>query len=225
MLNIAIDGTAGSGKSALAKGIARKLNIKRLNTGALYRGIACEYDSFTQEEPNDEIVEKFAKDLELKVSFNGEEQNVIVNGTNYTQNLKLEKISILTAKIAQFSLLREKVLKLQREFASNNDCVMEGRDICSGVLPNAQVKIFLTASPEKRAQRRYEELKNKPNPPTFEEVLRDLKERDYSDEHRKIAPLKQAKDAVKVDNSEMNLQQTIDFCVELIEKKLEKANR
>ena len=218
MLNIAIDGTAGSGKSALAKGIAKALKIKRLNTGEVYRAIACEYLSKVGEVLDEKKLAEFVKTLKIEILFKDEKQITLINGNDHTKYLREEKTSIFTAQIAQYKEIRKKVLEIQRDFAKKYDCVMEGRDIGRDVLPNAQIKIFLTAKEEIRAKRRFFDLKD--DNVTFEEVLEDLKKRDYADANRKIAPLKIADDGVLVDNSDMNLVQTIDYCLKLIKDKI-----
>lgn len=218
MINIAIDGTAGSGKSALAKGIAKALNIKRLNTGEIYRAIACEYISKVGETLDEKKLAVFCHNLKIEILFKDEKQITLINGNDYTKILRDEKTSIFTAKIAKYKEVRQKVLEKQREFAKKYDCVMEGRDIGSHVLPNAQLKIFLTAREEIRAKRRFFEIKD--DDITLEEVLEDLRKRDYADANREIAPLKIADDGVKVDNSDMNLVQTIDYCLKLIKDKI-----
>lgn len=217
MLNIAIDGHVASGKSVVAKAIAQKLNIKVLDTGAIYRGLACEYKEEGFDEPNLEKVTKFIKDVSVKVEFIDGKQHVIVNDKDYTPYLRLEEISTLSSKISPYPILREKVLEIQRAFASANDCVMEGRDIGTDVLPNAQVKLFITASAEVRAWRRYEQVKDKSV--SFEKVLADLKERDYKDEHREVAPLKPAEDSIILDTSDMTLQEVIEKCISIIKDK------
>ena len=218
MINIAIDGTAGSGKSALAKGIAKALNIKRLNTGEIYRAIACEYLSKIGENLDNKNVSLFCQNLKIEVLFKDERQITLVNGNDHTKSLREEKTSIFTAQIAKFKEIRQKVLAIQRDFAKKYDCVMEGRDIGREVLPNAQIKIFLTAKEEIRAKRRFFDIKDENI--TFEEVLEDLKKRDYEDSNREIAPLKISDDGVLVDNSQMNLTQTIDYCLKLIKDRI-----
>lgn len=219
MLNIAIDGHAGSGKSALAHGLAQRLGYKVLDTGALYRGMACAYRESGLGEVNEESINKFVKDIKVSVKFIDDLQHVFVNGKDYTAHLREPEISYLASKVSVYQNLRDKIVDLQRDFAANNNCVMEGRDIATNVLPNAHIKIFLTASAEKRAMRRYLELKDKENT-TFEQVLKDLKERDYRDETRTIAPLKPAKDSVILDNGDLDVEGTIDRAVEIVNEKL-----
>ena len=218
MLNIAIDGHVGSGKSTLAGELAKILHLKMLNTGEIYRSIACSYKE-SKMEIDEESVKKFVENLKIEIIFNENQQIVFVNGKNYKDFLRIEEISMLTSKISPFPIIREKVLKLQRDFAEKYDCVMEGRDIGTVVLPNADFKFFVTATEQVRARRRYDQLKNKKDAPTFEQILEDLRQRDYNDEHRKIAPLKPAKDSIILDTSNMTLDQTVEHCYQIIKNK------
>ena len=220
MINITIDGHVGSGKSTLAKELAKKLGYKVLDTGAIYRGFACAFKEGNFKEVNEENVNLLVKNSTVEVFFENDLQHVVVNGRDYTSHLREEEISVLSAKISPFPPLRGKVKDLQRNFAQKYNCVVEGRDIGTVVLPNADVKFFVTASEEVRAKRRFEQYKDKKDEPSFQEVLQDLKERDYRDEHRPIAPLKPAKDAIVVDSSDMTLPQTIDYCLSVIKDKV-----
>ena len=219
MLNIAIDGHVGSGKSTLSKGIAKKLNLRVLDTGAIYRGIACRFKAEGLENHIDEgTINKFVEKLKVQVEFDGDLQRVIVDGVDYTPWLRKEETSVLTSKISPFPKIRDKVLDIQRDFAKKYDCVIEGRDIGTVVLPNADMKFFITASEQVRAQRRYDQIKNLPDSPSYQEILQDLRVRDYQDEHRKIAPLKPARDSIILDTSDMTLEQTIEKCVQIIQE-------
>lgn len=219
MLNIAIDGHVGSGKSTLSKGLAKRLNLRVLDTGAIYRGIACRFKAEGLENHIDEgTINKFVEKLKVQVKFDGDLQRVIVDGVDYTPWLRKEETSVLTSKISPFPKIRDKVLDIQRDFAKKYDCVIEGRDIGTVVLPNSDVKFFITASEKVRAQRRYDQIKNLPDSPSYDEILKDLRMRDYQDEHRKIAPLKPAEDSIIMDTSEMTLEQTIEKCVQIIQE-------
>ena len=219
MLNIAIDGHVGSGKSTLSKGLAKRLNLRVLDTGAIYRGIACRFKAEGLKNHIDEgTINKFVEKLKVQVEFDGDLQRVIVDGVDYTPWLRKEETSVLTSKISPFPKIRDKVLDIQRDFAKKYDCVIEGRDIGTVVLPNADVKFFITASEKVRAQRRYDQIKNLPDSPSYDEILKDLRMRDYQDEHRKIAPLKPAEDSIIMDTSEMTLEQTIEKCVQIIQE-------
>ena len=217
MINIAIDGTAGSGKSTVAKLLALKLNYKLLNTGEIYRSLACAYNQEFHCEPNNQNIEKFLKDKVVEIKFENFNQFVLVNRICFKDKLRTEEISILTSKIAVFQVLRDKVLKIQRDFAKENDCVMEGRDIGTIVLPNADVKFFITASQEERAKRRFLQIKDKNE--TYESVLEDLKERDFRDMNREIAPLKPAIDSIIIDNTDMTIDENVETCLKIIVEK------
>lgn len=220
MFNVTIDGKAGCGKSTLAEELSKKLNLKKFNTGAVYRGITCEYRKiYNLTEPTKEIINNFIENLNVLVKFEGDIQHIIVNGTDYTPFLREEVIGNLSAKTSSFDQLREKVRQIQRNFASTNDCIMEGRDIGTTVLPNAKCKLFITASNEVRAQRRFEQLKNKPNCPTFEKILEEINERDHIDETREHGTLLPAKDSIIIDNSNETLPQTLSRCLSIIEEK------
>ena len=220
MINIAIDGHVGSGKSTLARGLADKLGFKVFDTGAIYRGLACAFKNSHYNDNNEENIKDFLKDLDVKIFFKNKLQHVVVFNTDYTPYLRLEEISMLSSQISPYKILRDKVVMLQRNFAKENNCIMEGRDIATVVLPNADVKFFITASETVRANRRYEQIKDKPNSPSYDEILKDLRERDYKDEHRDVAPLKPAKDSIIIDTSNMNLDETIDYCLKIIKAKV-----
>ena len=186
MFKIAIDGYMGSGKSTLAKGLCERLgdNFKMLDTGAIFRAIAYAYYVSFGEEVEESKVKELIVSKEIEVRFNGDKQNVFVNNENVTPFIRTERISQMASKISIFPFVREKYLKIAKNFASRNNCVMEGRDIGSVVMPDADVKIFLTASVEDRAQRRYDEIKASGQPCDYNETLSLIKERDKK-ENRK----------------------------------------
>ncbi len=216
MINIAIDGHVCSGKSTLARALARKLGYHVLDTGAIYRGLACAYRDRGLTQINEEEIKRFVDTVNVKVAFDGQVQRVIVNDKDYTPSLREEEISILSSKISPYPYLREKVLSIQRDFAKKYNCILEGRDIGTVVLPDADVKFFVTARPEIRAKRRAEQLNDKSI--TFEQVLKDLEERDYKDKHRAVAPLKVAPDAIVIDTSDDTLDETMDKCIRAIKQ-------
>ena len=222
MFNIAIDGTTSSGKSTLSQGLSKALGFKRLDTGAIYRGIACNFKRRGFKSVDEKSIAQLVENLRIQVYFDGEEQHVIVNGVDETAFLRSEEISMLTSLISPYKQVRQVVLKLQRNFAKNNDCVMEGRDITTVVLPNADVKFFITATAEERAKRRYLQFKDAPNAPSFEEVLADLKLRDQRDENRRFGKLEIAKDATVIDTTGKTLPQVIDLCKKIVMEKLGK---
>ena len=217
-MNIAIDGYAGSGKTVLAKESAKALNIKVFDTGAMYRAIACEWDAKNLGKITKSKVEKFLKNLTISVKFVNGNQRTFVNGTDYTPLLRLEKISMLSVLISPFPSLREFVRKVQRDFAKNNDCVMEGRDIGSEVLPNADVKLFITAPVEVRAMRRYTQLKANQPDIEYNKVLEDIKERDFLDESREVGALKIVPDAIVINNCNKSIAESLNECLKHIKE-------
>ena len=225
MIKIALDGLSGSGKGELSNGLAKKLNLKHLDTGAIFRGIACAFSKLGFTNPTEEDVNKNINSFKVEVVFDGNTQNVILDGENINHLLRAEETSKLSSKVSVFSAVREKYLEIVREFSKNYDCIIDGRDITSIVLPDADVKIYLTASEETRAKRRYDENVSKNIPCTYEEVLANLQERDYRDTHRDIAPLILVEDAIKVDNSFMDINQTIEHCYNICIEKLKEKGK
>lgn len=224
--NIAIDGPSGAGKSTMAKKIAKKLGYIYLDTGAMYRafGLFAIENGVDFSKPDSEIKEKLEELTEafsLDVVYEGENQQVIANGRNVTGMIRTPEVSIAASKVGVVPKVRLKLVELQREIASRSDVVMDGRDIGSYVLPDAAVKVFITASVEVRAQRRFIELKAKGNDAvTYEEVLTDMKFRDANDSSRAFAPLKQADDAVLLDTSDLDEAQSENALIEIIKGKI-----
>lgn len=217
MFSVTIDGKAGCGKSTIAKELSKRLDFKNFNTGAVYRAITCEYKNiYNDKKPTKQIIEEFVKNLKVNVIFNEEEQVVLVNGNDYTKFLRDEEISNFVALISPFDQIRQKVRQIQRDFAREYNCVMEGRDIGTVVLPNAQCKLFITASNEVRAQRRLDQLKETENCPTYEQILQELYDRDYKDVNREHGALLPAQDAIIVDNSNETLAETLDRCEKIV---------
>ena len=196
MFKIAIDGYMGSGKSTLAKGLCEKLgsDFKMLDTGAIFRAIAYSYYASYGDIVEESKVRELVNTKNIEVRFIDGKQNVFINQENVTPFLRTEVISQMASKISIFPFVREKYLKIAKEFAIRNNCVMEGRDIGSVVMPDADVKIFLTANENIRAMRRFEEAKLRGQKVKFEDVLKDLRERDLRDTTRTEAPLKPCKD-------------------------------
>ena len=218
-INIAIDGPSGAGKSSISKAVARDLGFIHVDTGAMYRAIglfAIRSECFDAERIADKIEQV---DVELK--FIGGSQRVMLCGEDVTDYIRSPEVSMAASKVSAVPEVRAHLLDLQKKIASENNIIMDGRDIGSVVLPHADLKIFLTASAEERASRRYLELQEKPDCPTYEEVLNDIKQRDYNDMHRSIAPLKQAEDAVLVDSSKMGFNEVVEKITALIREKLD----
>lgn len=219
MITIAIDGPSGSGKSTISKIIAKKMGFINVDTGALYRTIAY---FFLENKINYKEKSEVLKNLNnISVSLKNENfsQTIFLNGVDVTQKIRTNEISMLSSEISVIPEVRQFLLKLQRDIAKENNVVIDGRDIGTVVLPNADVKIFLTADPKVRAKRRYNQLISKGQSTTFDEILELINKRDYNDIHRKISPLKKANDAILVDNSNLNQQDTVYKLIEIIKKK------
>lgn len=215
--NIALDGPSGAGKSTVAKALAKRLDIIYLDTGAMYRSLA--YVAVKQGiDVNDETaVKPMLDNLDMKI-ITGDSQQIIVNGENVTPFIREHYVSKAASDISALPAVRIKLVEIQREIAKNDCVVLDGRDIGTYVLPDAKYKFFITATPEVRAKRRFEELKAKGDAPSYEKVLEDIKVRDYNDSHRAFAPLKQADDAVLVDTTNMSIDEVIDFVLNKMEK-------
>lgn len=215
--NIALDGPSGAGKSTVAKALAKRLDIIYLDTGAMYRSLA--YVAVKQGiDVNDEAaVKPMLDNLDMKI-ITGDSQQIIVNGENVTPFIREHYVSKAASDISALPSVRIKLVELQRKIAKNDCVVLDGRDIGTYVLPDAKYKFFITATPEVRAKRRFDELKAKGDAPSYEKVLEDIKVRDYNDSHRAFAPLKQADDAVLVDTTDMSIDEVIDFVLNKMEK-------
>ena len=219
MIAVAIDGPAGAGKSTLARAAAKKLSFIYADTGALYRSIALNTVRNNIDVSDSVSIEKMLEKTEIELKFINDEQRVFLNGEDVSDKIRTSEISMAASAISALPAVRSFLLELQRELARKNNVIMDGRDIGTVVLPNAQVKIFLTASPECRAKRRYDEYIAKGKQENYEEILESIKQRDYNDSHRAIAPLKAADDAVLLDTSDDTPQQSVERIVKIIEEK------
>lgn len=217
-LVIAIDGPAGSGKSTVAKQLAKKYNILHLNTGSIYRAFSlyCLENNIDIYDQNS--VEQVLQHIDLQIKFENNEQIDILNGRVVTPFLRQEKISNASSVVSQYANVRHKAVELQRQIANKMSVIVEGRDITSVVLPDANFKFFITASPQIRAKRRYDENIQKGILCDYETILQDIKERDLRDETRKNSPLVIAKDAVVIDTSNMNIDQVVSEFEKVIDK-------
>ena len=215
-INIAIDGPAGAGKSSVAKLVSKKLGYIYVDTGALYRTVGL----YSIRKGIDTKDAGTLKDIEVKLGFVDGAQHVFLNGEDVSEAIRTPEASMGASNVSAIPAVRTFLFDLQRDIAKNNNCIMDGRDIGTVVLPDAQIKLFLTASPEARAQRRYKELIEKGEKVDFQDVLDDINKRDYQDSHREIAPLKQAEDAVLVDNSGCNLEEGAELLLSIIKEKL-----
>ena len=207
--NVAIDGPAGAGKSTIAKLVAEEKGFIYVDTGAMYRGLAIHFlDRGIQAEETDKVIEA-CKDADVKIRYEDGVQQVFLNGTNITGRLRDEAVGQMTSKCSVIPEVRAKLLDLQRDLARTQDVIMDGRDIGTCVLPDADVKVYLTASVETRAKRRYDELTAKGEACDLDVIARDIKERDERDMNRETAPLRQAEDAVLVDSSDMTIEEVV----------------
>lgn len=215
MINVAIDGPAGAGKSTIAKAAAKALGYIYVDTGALYRTVALGAVRAGVLESDDGIA-ALLPNLQVELKFVDGSQYVYLNGEDVSDLIRTPEISMGASKVSAVPAVRAFLLDLQRDLAKKNNVIMDGRDIATVVLPNAQVKIFLSATPECRARRRYKELVEKGQTVTYEEVLADVNRRDYQDSHREIAPLKPSADSIMADTSELDLQQSTDLIINII---------
>ena len=220
LIKIAIDGPAGAGKSSIAKAVAKRFNINHLDTGLLYRAVG--FYMLQKGGLYDENfdLEKELENFKLKIKYNDEKQHILINDNVVEKELRNSDVSMAASFVSKNFVVRRYLLKLQQDFAKKNGVVMDGRDIGTVVLKDANVKIFLTASLQVRAFRRFEELKLKGEKIELEQVLEDIKKRDFNDKERKISPLKIAKDAKIVDSSKLTLKQSIEKVISIIEKEL-----
>ncbi len=213
--NVAIDGPAGAGKSTIAKLVAEKKGFIYVDTGAMYRGLAIHFlDRGIKAEETEKVIEA-CRDADVSIRYEDGMQQVYLNGTNITGRLRDEAVGRMTSKCSVIPEVRGKLLDLQRDLAKTRDVIMDGRDIGTCVLPDADVKVYLTASVETRAKRRYDELTAKGESCDFDEIARDIKERDERDMNRETAPLKKAEDAVLVDSSDMTIEEVVHTIAEL----------
>ncbi|MCM1334852.1 MAG: (d)CMP kinase [Eubacterium sp.] len=221
MINIALDGPVGAGKSSVARESAKRLGYVYVDTGALYRavGLYCVRNGIEMTEENEANVKKAIEGgLTLELRLEDGVQLVYMNGENVSDEIRLPEISMAASAVSAIPAVRRFLLETQRSIAAAHDVIMDGRDIGTVILPNAQVKIFITAKPEIRAKRRYDELIAKGIEADYDEVLSDLMTRDYNDSHRKEAPLKQAEDAILLDTSELDFERSVRAVVELAKK-------
>lgn len=218
-INIAIDGPSGAGKSSISKAVAKDLGFIHVDTGAMYRaiGLYAIRNACLEEE---KITEKI-QEIEIELKFISGVQRVLLCGEDVTDYIRSPEVSMAASAVSAVPAVRKHLLDLQKKIAAENHIIMDGRDIGTVVLPHAELKIFLTASAEERASRRYLELREKPDCPGYDEILRDIQQRDYNDMHRETAPLCQAEDAVLVDSSEMGFHEVVQHITALIKEKLD----
>ena len=218
-MNVAIDGPAGAGKSTIAKAVAEEMNYIYVDTGAMYRAIGV-FFLINSVDINDEAACRAVLDrINVSIRYKNGVQEVLLNGVNVSPIIRTEEVSHAASLTSSYASVREKLLSLQQRLAAENDVVMDGRDIGTVVLPNAEVKIYLTASVEVRAERRFKEYVGKGLKPDLEQLKEEIRERDHRDMNREHAPLRQAEDAVKVDSSYMTIREVTDRILELIRER------
>ena len=218
---IAIDGPAGAGKSTIAKRLAKELGYHYVDTGALYRTVAYFLDLLGVSPKDADGVERYIDELTVKIEYDEEgKQHMIMNGMDVTGEIRTQDISQKASLVSAHPLVREALLDMQRDVAREHNVIMDGRDIGTVVLPKADVKIFLTATAEVRAKRRTDELLAKGQKAEFETVLMEIQQRDYQDTHREIAPLKMAKDSIKLDTSELDIEGVVAAMKKIIGEKI-----
>lgn len=219
-INIAIDGPAGAGKSTIAKAAAKEFGFIYVDTGALYRAVAY-YAILRGKDVNDPTAMEFLlHDIIPELKYIDGEQRVFLNGEDVSDKIRTPEVSMGASAVSAIPRVRDFLFNLQKKIAAENNVVMDGRDIGTVVLPNADLKIYLTASAEERARRRHKELTEKGEQVSFEEVLADVNKRDYNDMHREIAPLKQAEDAILCDTTNVDLQGAVDMLIGIINERL-----
>ena len=218
---IAIDGPAGAGKSTIAKYLAKELGYRYVDTGAIYRTVAYFLDLLGISPKDVDGVERYIDELTIEIQYdeNGL-QHMIMNGMDVSGDIRTQDISQKASLVSAHAVVREVLLDMQREVARKHNVIMDGRDIGTVVLPKADVKIFLTASPEVRAKRRCDELIAKGQKANYEQVLKEIPQRDYQDTHREIAPLKMARDSIKLDTSELDIEGVVAAMRRIVEEKI-----
>lgn len=222
MISVAIDGPAGAGKSTLSRKAAKALGFIYVDTGALYRAVGLKFSRAGVDENLDCDIQSILDETKVDIRFIGGEQHVFLDDTDVNDEIRTPLASMMASAVSAKPEVRAYLLQMQRNLANENNVLMDGRDIGTVVLPDATVKIFLTASAEIRAERRYKELIEKGSKVTFEEVFEDMKKRDYNDSHRAVAPLKQADDAVLADTSALTFDESLELILSIVNERLGK---
>ena len=220
MFSVAIDGPSGAGKSSVAKKIAENFKIMYLDTGALYRAIGYYFIRNNLDYKNGKMVEENLNKISLDIKFSDGKQIMFINGEDVTSKIRTNEVSMAASAISSVKATREFLIDTQREIAKKNSVVMDGRDIGTVILPKADVKIFLKASLEERTRRRFEELNKVNNNIKYEEVFNQMRERDFNDTNRKVAPLRPAEDAVIFDSTKLEFEQVVSELTNIIKEKL-----
>ncbi len=220
MINIAIDGPAGAGKSTIAKTASKELGYIYVDTGALYRTVGLNALRLGKDTKSEAEVVPTLENLQVSLRFVDGEQRVFLGDEDVSTAIRQNEVSMAASNVSAIPKVREFLFDLQRDIAKKNNCIMDGRDIGTVVLPDAQIKIYLTASAEARADRRYKELVEKGQDVNYDDILKEIELRDYQDIHREIAPLKKADDAVLVDTTKLTLEESIDHMLSVIRERI-----
>ena len=218
--SIALDGPSGSGKSTVAKRLARELDILYLDTGAMYRACACKASEAGVDLSDESAVEAMLSSLDLRIEYRGGAQHTILDGRDVSEEIRRPEVSMAASKISALGCVRKKMVEMQRKIASEQSCVLDGRDIGTAVLPDAPFKFFVTASVPVRARRRYDELRAKGYTVDYDALEKEIEERDRNDASRAISPLRRAEDAVLVDTSDMSVDEVVAFIRRRIQEKV-----
>ena len=220
-ISIAIDGPAGAGKSTIARRLAAEMGYHYVDTGAIYRTVAYFFDLWGVSPKDIDGITRYIDELTIRIEYDAEGvQHMIMNGMDVTDDIRTQDISQKASLVSAHAIVRDMLLDMQRDVAKQYNVIMDGRDIGTVVLPKANVKIFLTASAEVRAKRRTEELTAKGQKANYNQILKEIQQRDYQDTHREVAPLKRARDSIKVDTSEMDIEQVIAEIKTIVGKKI-----
>ena len=220
MISVAIDGPAGAGKSTIAKALAQRFSLIHVDTGAIYRAVALYFIHKGQNPADPAVVVPQLPDISVRMAFSEQGQRMLLQGQDVTGLIRTPEVSMGASAVSAIPEVRAFLLEQQRQLARENNVIMDGRDIGTVVLPDATVKIFLTASAEERARRRHLELQEKGTDSVYEEVLADVQQRDHQDATRASAPLRQAADAVLVDTSHLNFEQAVEAMADTIRQKI-----
>ncbi len=220
-ISIAIDGPAGAGKSTIARRLAKELGYYYVDTGAIYRTVAYFFDLWGVSPKDIDGITRYIDELTIGIEYDEDGvQHMIMNGMDVTEDIRTQEISQKASLVSAHAIVRDMLLDMQRDVAKQHNVIMDGRDIGTVVLPKATVKIFLTASAEVRAKRRTDELLAKGQKANYNQILKEIQQRDYQDTHRVVAPLKMCRDSIKVDTSEMDIEAVITHIKEIITKKV-----
>lgn len=220
VVNIAVDGPAGSGKSTVCRYVAEKLGILYLDTGAMYRAIALQCVRQNADYAEAASVKNIVDKLKLKIDYKDGKQITLLDGEDVSEKIRTPQVALVASYVSAYGFVRRKMVCLQREIAQNTSCILDGRDIGTNVLPDCRYKFYLTASAEVRAKRRYDEDKFKGIEQSYEEVLKEINERDFQDKNRAVAPLKQADDALVIDTSDMDIDAVVSAIITSIQEKI-----